>query len=209
MIKFKRVMCAVISGLVVSSAPVYALSVNAVDGTSTAYTTDYLRVRAQPSLEAEIIDITVPGTLIQRTEKLDNGWSEVFYNGEIRYMYSEYLTDAPEEDISYFDTNNEHNFSSETTAEILPENFQVDGIEYWGGYRWAYYSELVLPGEGLDIPGRYIDHNGYVCDENDYICLASDSLPKGTVVCTPFGKDGKVYDCGCGADDILDVYCSW
>ena len=54
-----------------------------------------------------------------------------------------------------------------------------------------------------------VDENGYVCDENGYICLASDSLDKGTVVYTPLGKDGKVYDCGPGSDDILDVYVSW
>lgn len=200
---FKKVLCTVISVLVISSVPAYALSVNAESGTDTVYTTDYLRVREQPGLDAEIIDVTLPGTLIERIEKLDNGWSEVLYNGKIRYMYSDYLTDGTD------NTNSEIENSAETTAEILPGDFIVDGIEYWGGYRWTYYSELVLPGEGLDIPGRYTDNNGYVCDGNNYICLASDSLPKGTVVSTPFGKDGKVYDCGCGADDILDVYCSW
>ena len=82
-------------------------------------------------------------------------------------------------------------------------------MELYNGYYWTYYSELALPGENLDIPGRYTDCNGYVCDENDYICLASDSLPRGTVVSTPFGKDGKVYDCGCGNDYVLDVYCNW
>ncbi|MBQ8134647.1 MAG: SH3 domain-containing protein [Clostridia bacterium] len=207
--KSKRVMCTIIAGFVVSSVLTYPLSVNAEGETTTAYTTDYLRVRTEPNTDAGIIDVVVPDTPVQRTEKLDNGWSEVIYNGEVRYMYSEYLTETEDEENIYDDINEKPVVSSETEAEILPGDFQVDGIEYWGGYRWAYYSELVLPGGGLDIPGRYTDYNGYVCDENDYICLASDSLPKGTVVSTPFGKDGKVYDCGCGADDILDVYCSW
>lgn len=82
------------------------------------------------------------------------------------------------------------------------------GIIEWGGWSWTYYSEVYMPGEDLPIPGRWTDENGYVCDENNYICLASSSLPKGTIVDTPFGKMGKVYDCGC-LNYILDVYVNW
>jgi selenocysteine lyase/cysteine desulfurase len=42
-------------------------------------------------------------------------------------------------------------------------------------------------------------------DAEGYIVLASGTLAKGTVVNTPFGKAGKVYDSGCAAD-TLDVY---
>ena len=79
------------------------------------------------------------------------------------------------------------------------------GVINWGGWRWTWYSQRVLPGGGLNIPGRHVDSNGYVCDANGYICLASGSLSKGTVVQTPFGKMGKVYDSGCAAN-TLDVY---
>lgn len=135
-------------------------------------------------------------------------------------LYSEYYDDdeyvyeqLEENSYEYDDYNSEeYNFDyvdEEQQSVIPPEQFQEDGVEFYNGYYWTYYSELALPGENLDIPGRYTDYNGYVCDENDYICLASDSLPRGTVVSTPFGKDGKVYDCGCGNDYVLDVYCSW
>ena len=83
-----------------------------------------------------------------------------------------------------------------------------NGVIYWGGYRWTWYSEKVLPGGGLQIPGRYVDENGYVCDENGYICLASSELGWGTVVDTPFGKSGCVYDSG-PSSGTLDVYVSW
>ena len=79
------------------------------------------------------------------------------------------------------------------------------GEIYSGGWRWTWYSQNVLPGGGLSIPGRYVDENGYVCDENGRICLASEDLPYGTVVATPFGKEGCVYDCGCDYG-TLDVY---
>lgn len=95
----------------------------------------------------------------------------------------------------------------ENTAELLfsASQFKTMGVAYWGGWRWTWYSQKVLPGGGLNIPGRHVDENGYVCDENNYICLASGTLAKGTIVSTPFGKMGKVYDSGCPAN-TLDVY---
>lgn len=83
--------------------------------------------------------------------------------------------------------------------------FKSMGVIYWDGWRWTWYSQRVLPGGGLSIPGRHVDENGYICDKDDYICIASSVLKKGTVIDTPFGKKGKVYDCGC-ASDTVDVY---
>lgn len=98
---------------------------------------------------------------------------------------------------------------SETCTAIYSAlEFMNMGVIYWSDWRWTWYSEKVLPGGGLNIPGRYSDSSGYICDENDYICLAASSLDKGTIVSTPFGKSGKVYDTGC-ASDTLDVYVNW
>ena len=80
----------------------------------------------------------------------------------------------------------------------------------WGGYNWTYYSELILPGNGLNIPGRHTTKDGYVCDGDGYIVLAADlsMLPRYSIVDTPFGREGKVYDTGC-AYRVLDVYVRW
>ncbi len=86
--------------------------------------------------------------------------------------------------------------------------FMQLGTIHWSGWKWTWYSERVLPGDGLDIPGRHNDIDGYICDENSYICLSSSSLNRGTVVDTPFGKQGKVYDTGC-ASNVIDVYVNW
>ncbi len=86
--------------------------------------------------------------------------------------------------------------------------FRRTGRIPWGGWSWTYYSERILPGHGLRIPGRHTDEQGYVRDENGYLCLASDRLRKGTVIETPFGSFGRVYDCGCGMHTI-DVYVNW
>ncbi len=212
-------------GIVAAGAIASSISVcsAAAYSTTTVYTTDYLRVREAPSLEAAIIDVVAPDMPIQRICKLDNGWSQVVYNDGVYYMHSDYLVEyeyAEIEDNYYAEAEDDEekveevvNYDYDTDSYydeiIAASDFRFDGVEFWGDYRWTYYSEQVLPGGGLDIPGRHTDYNGYVCDENDYICLASDFLPKGTVVSTPFGKAGKVYDCGCGDNITLDVYVNW
>ena len=94
-----------------------------------------------------------------------------------------------------------------TSSSVLysANKFKNLGVVYWNGWKWTWYSQRVLPGGGLRIPGRHVDNNGYVCDGNNYICLASSTLPYGTVINTPFGKQGKIYDTGC-ATDTVDVY---
>lgn len=138
---------------------------------------------------------------------------EEFYEEEVCLTQAteeseEYVEDY-EDDYSYeYETNYEEYNYDYSDALYTPSDFQNMGIIDWGGWSWTFYSQQAMPGEGLIIPGRHVDYNGYVCDENDYICLASSSLDKGTVVDTPFGKMGKVYDCGC-LNYILDVYVDW
>lgn len=117
------------------------------------------------------------------------------------------------EDNTYVETesdwssSNEYN-TEEYYGEYSPYDLQTMGVISWGGYRYTYYSENVLPGYGLQIEGRHTDEYGFVCDGEGYICVASSSLPWGTIVDTPFGRAGKVYD-SCGAWDVIDVYVSW
>jgi len=106
-----------------------------------------------------------------------------------------------------------HSYASSNVdngALYSPDKFQNSGVISWGGYNWTYYSELVLPGDGLNIPGRHTTEDGYVCDGDGYIVLAADlsMLPRYSIVDTPFGREGKVYDTGC-AYGVLDVYVRW
>lgn len=95
-------------------------------------------------------------------------------------------------------------------AQYSPDEFRHSGVISWGGYQWTYYSELILPGNGLNIPCRHTTEDGYVCDGDGYVVLAADlnMLPRYSVVDTPFGREGKVYDTGC-AYGVLDVYVGW
>ena len=129
------------------------------------------------------------------------------------------IAEVTEEPVETYETYSEEPaetseiYSEEPVEEIYygdysPYDLQSMGVISWGGYRYTYYSENVLPGYGLQIEGRHTDEYGFVCDGENYICVASGSLPWGSVVNTPFGKMGKVYDCGCDWDAI-DCYVSW
>jgi len=167
--------------------------------------------------EDDICPITVAGTThvatteehtIPQTEQKTE--EEVVYIPEpeteerIEIREEEYSEPEPTENIEIEDHPQEYD-----AALYSPSYFRRMGIIYWGGWTWTWYSERVLPGTGLNIPGRYTDDMGYVRDGDGYICLASDSLGYGAVINTPFGGHGKVYDCGCGSYDIVDVYVGW
>lgn len=83
------------------------------------------------------------------------------------------------------------------------------GAIYFNGHRETYYSEKVLPGNGLRIPGRHVADDGTIRDENGYICVAADPgfLARGTVLITSLGP-AKVYDSGC-AYGTVDIYVNW
>lgn len=94
--------------------------------------------------------------------------------------------------------------SKASTALYSLSQFMSKGVVNWGGYRFTYYSQQVLPGGGLQIPGRHVTDAGYVADADGFIVLAG-SAPKGTVYETPFGASGKIYDRGT-VGNHLDVY---
>lgn len=106
------------------------------------------------------------------------------------------------------DTNTVQVNQPTSEAKYTLEQFIVLGRIEWGGYEWTYYSQRVLPGEGLNIPGRHVNAHGYVADKDGYIVLAAPSSwgnVKGNIYDTPFGYKGKVYDVNSGGTS-LDVY---
>ena len=83
------------------------------------------------------------------------------------------------------------------------------GALYFDGHKETYYSENVLPGQGLNIPGRHVADDGTIRDGDGFISVAADLsyLPRGTIVMTSLGP-AKVYDTGC-AYGTIDIYVSW
>lgn len=101
--------------------------------------------------------------------------------------------------------------SSKCVKKYTARKFRRAGVLRWGGKKWTWYTQRILPGRGLHIPGRHLDKNGFVCDKDDYIVVAitRSARQKRLVVPTPFGKYGKCYDCGCGGSAWRDVYTAW
>ena len=83
------------------------------------------------------------------------------------------------------------------------------GAMYFNGHRETYYSEKVLPGNGLNIPGRHVADDGTIRDENGYIAVAADPgyMARGSILITSLGP-AKVYDSGC-AYGTIDIYVNW
>jgi hypothetical protein len=90
-----------------------------------------------------------------------------------------------------------------------PSGLRQSGVLRYNGTKWTWYTQRILPGQGLNIPGRHLDENGLVCDGDGNVVLASSTSNRGQVVDTPFGKQGKVYDAGNGGSGWYDVYTDW
>ena len=83
------------------------------------------------------------------------------------------------------------------------------GALYFNGHKETYYSENVLPGNGLAIPGRHVADDGTIRDVDGFISVAADLsfMPRGSILMTSLGP-AKVYDTGC-AYGTIDIYVSW
>lgn len=163
-----------------------------------------------------IASTTVAPTTVKPTEKATEPVTEAAEVAKDSEEKEDIDEDGSNSSSNYVDDNNDvpandnGNDSVGGAAIYSPDEFQTSGVIDWGGYEWTYYSELILPGDGLNIPGRHTTSDGYVCDGDGYVVLAADlsMLPRYSVVDTPFGYTGKVYDTGC-AYGILDVYVGW
>ena len=89
--------------------------------------------------------------------------------------------------------------------------FRSQGRANDGTYNYTWYSQRVLPGEGLSIPNRHVNEDGFVVDGDGNLCVALDNVPMGTEIDTPFGK-AKVYDRVSpdgSSGGVIDMYTDW
>lgn len=81
-------------------------------------------------------------------------------------------------------------------------SFAAQGVIYWNGIKYTYYSSRVL--YHYRTPEWVAGADGIYRDSSGYVVVASNDYGQGSIVQTPFGS-GKVYDCGCPSGTI-DVY---
>lgn len=151
-----------------------------------------LRARKTPSTKVENKYTTLSYRTKVKVLGISNGWALIQLKDGKYFCSNKYLSTKKPSSVS-------------CKTVYTAKTFKRMGVIKWNGWKWTWYSQKVLPGGGLKIPGRHVDKNNYVCDGTGYIVLSSSSLKKGTVIKTPFGKKGKVYDTGC-ARGVVDVY---
>lgn len=165
----------------------------------------------------EVVEKTIaPETIERENSSLYEGETNVIESGSEgvkRYVYEnngtdrklieeKVITEATDRIVEYGTKSKP--VSSSSSASYSLSDLQFQGVIYWGDYKFTYYSQSVLPGGGLYIPGRHVNADGFVADGDGYIVIAN-SAPLGTVINTPFGYQGKVYDRGTYGNH-MDVY---
>lgn len=186
-------------------------------------TTD-LNVRQFPNKDAKIIDILPQGTTVNAQDSGNVNWNKINFGDYVGYVYNAYL--APQDDPIPLNARKDSNMISsspqviegkplttkkeQTLTKIISiDDFQKAGTLNWNGYIWTYYLMSQFPGStSTPCPGRYVNSEGFVCDPEGYVILASADLASYTMVETPFGYMGKVYDTGCSSG-YLDIYTDW
>lgn len=143
--------------------------------------------------------------IINTTTSTENSnWDRLECENYIGYVYNSYLINSQQDDYVKKDI-----VQQKSEKIFSKEEFLYSGIIDWGGWQWTYYLMSQFPGStSTPVEGRYVNNEGFVCDKDGYIILASVDLSPYTLVQTPFGYTGKVYDTGC-PHGILDVYTNW
>ena len=164
-----------------------------------------LYVRQQPTTESNFIKVLPQGMII---ETIENGgdWDKVEAEDCIGYVSNKYLA-ATEVSESKVTTDDQETQTVVSAQKIYTkEEFIHQGVISWNGWNWTYYLLSMFPGStSTPVQGKHVNEDQFVCDKDGYVILASVDLPPYTVVETPFGYIGKVYDTGCPSG-VLDVY---
>lgn len=167
-----------------------------IQGSSFKEVTTQLNIRQQPNKNSKILDVLPQGEQIETDISSNSEWSKIKYKNLEGYVHNSYLKEISNNNI-------------ESKAIYTIQEFQYLGIIEWNNWKWTYYLMSEFPGStSTPVQGRYVNDEGFVCDNEGYIILASVDLEPYTIVDTPFGYKGKVYDTGCPSG-ILDVYTNW
>ena len=163
-----------------------------------------LYVRQQPTADSNFIKVLPEGMIIETIED-GSGCDKVEAEDCIGYVRNKYLA-AIEVDDSQEAVDSQEPQTTTSAKIYSKEEFINQGIITWNGWRWTYYLLSVYPGStSTSVQGKHVNEDQFVCDGDGYVILASVDLPPYTIVETPFGYIGKVYDTGC-PHGIIDVY---
>lgn len=160
----------------------------------TAYLTASLNVRDNPSMESKVVGVLAEGTKV--TGKEHNGWFRIQYNGQIRYISAQYLTNqAPnvKEEESSQGKSSQEETASGTAKDI------VNAAYSFLGYRYVYGN--ASPSKGFDCSGlayylysKYagvtLNRSSYTMVNNGYAVSKSNLKPGDLLFFNAGGNSG-------------------
>lgn len=154
------------------------------------YATQTIKLRVKAS--GKILKTVKRNTKVYQIKE-GRRWAVVKYKGDKYVTLKRYLSDR------------------KAPRKYTGAQLRKAGAIIWGGCKYTYYSQRVLPDPNnyLGIVGKHIDGEGFICDKWGYICLGSCTGNRGRIVPTPFGKFGKVYDAGYVGYTLFDCYTNW
>ena len=186
--------------------------------TKTVYTTENLKVRAQPNTSAEVLGTLKKGTKVE-TYGLKDGWYEIKYEGKTGYISAKYTTETdpstptptptPETKTVYTTENLKVRTQPNTSAEVLGTLKKGTKVETYGlkdgwyeikyegktGYISAKYTTETDPSTPTPMPTPetktvYTTENLKVRAQPNSSAEVLGTLKKGTKVETYGLKDG-------------------
>lgn len=194
--------------------------------TETVVTNTASNIRSGPSTSDDKVATVKKGTELQRTAVLENGWSEVQYNGQTCYISSKLIvpqnTDAA--------TQSQNTAASSATAKpatvpaekvsgnwtFVPCQISPKGLQIWNlkGDDGTWPDELISAYDATGITNDMSDYdkavaiNNYVCQTLSYEDLLNGDTPeKITWECLIKGKANcqgyaQAFDCLCSMAGI-------
>ncbi len=102
----------------------FTLTASAEYEKETVYATDSVNIRTEPNTDCDIITVLQKGSCITRIGEADD-WSKVIYEGEERYIKSEYLAPETAEEKPSEETTEEPTTEDNSTPRFMVTSYEL------------------------------------------------------------------------------------
>lgn len=160
--------------------------------TETVITNTASNIRSGPSTSTEKVDTVTKGTELQRTAVLENGWSEIQYNGQTCYISSKLVVLKNADEVAQTQNTAAAKPATVPTEKVsgqwtfVPDTISPKGLQVWclkgdEGDTWPDY--LIAAYDATGITNDMSDYqkavaiNNYICSVVSYEDLVEGDTP--------------------------------